>query len=115
MSSDLLTIANLYYDTLRGVVEVADLPLTADVSFIGPLVNVNGPDAFRAVLEQIVPTVMSVTIRHQCVGAETVITIYDFDCGLDSGAVLTAETITIVDGRIAGCQLIFDSAPFTLI
>ncbi|MHB8469519.1 MAG: nuclear transport factor 2 family protein [Gaiellaceae bacterium] len=92
------------------VAEVAG-HLRPDVTFSGPgMPLLRGVDAYVAALERLRPIIARNEIRSVLVDGDEACVLYDFVTDTPAGAVVSAEWLTIEDGRIGSVYLLFDKA-----
>jgi hypothetical protein len=109
---DALAIANLYYDawkTKQG--DMSDVPLADDLDYTGPVASFTDAAGFRAMAANAGQLVTDLTIRHQSVIDDTVLTITDMETSLPIPTVTSAEILEIRDGRIVRGENIYDAEP----
>lgn len=102
-------LVNMYYEAFQAG-DLSAVAIADDVVFTCPFPTVRGADAFRAAAEGSAAMVQSLSIDHQIEDDDAVITVGELDFGLPDGPVSFAETIRVVDEKIATVDLIFDSA-----
>ena len=105
--SEARRIVDAYYRELTEGGDFAAIPLAADVSFRGPLVQLDGAGALREMLAGIAQDVRRLDVVRQFDDGEFVQTIYDFDAGAPA-PIRCSETIRVVDSAIASIELFFD-------
>ena len=88
--------------------------VTDDFSFDGPMLQVDGKDAFFEAVSDLPSIIKGHTILKQFEDGDEVCSIYDFEIETPAGAgsVTMAEWCTVRDGRLASARLVFDTAAF---
>ena len=71
-------------------------------------VELHGAGAYLAALERLSPIIERNDIRQIVVDGDRAVVVYDFVTDTEVGAVLTAESLVVEDGRIRSITLLFD-------
>ncbi len=85
-----------------------------DFSFEGPMLQVDGKDAFFEAVSDLASIIKGHTILKQFEDGDDVCSIYDFEIETPAGAgsVTMSEWCTVRDGRLTSARLVFDTAAF---
>lgn len=111
MSAATVEAARLYYRDFATQGDFAALRMSDDLRFRGPLHDYRDGERYRRDCTELASMAHAITIRHQFFDGDTVHTVYDFDLGLPSGPIASAETLRFVDGVLIAADLIIDSTP----
>ncbi len=85
-----------------------------DFSFEGPMLQVDGKDAFFEAVSDMASIFKGHTILKQFEDGNEVCSIYDLEIEAPAGAgsVTMSEWCTVQDGRLTSARLVFDTAAF---
>ena len=85
-----------------------------DFSFEGPMLQVDGKDAFFEAVSGLASIIKGHTILKQFEDGDEVCSIYDFEIETRAGAgsVTMSEWCRVRDGRLTSARLVFDTAAF---
>ena len=85
-----------------------------DFSFEGPMLQVDGKDAFFEAVSDMASIFKGHTILKQFEDGNEVCSIYDLEIEAPGGAgsVTMSEWCTVQDGRLTSARLVFDTAAF---
>lgn len=88
--------------------------ITDDFSFVGPILQSEGKEAFLAGSQAAQAMAKGHRMLRQFEDGDEVVSIYEFEVGPPAtpGSVLMAEWNTVRDGKLASARLIFDTAQF---
>ena len=97
-----------------GDMETAQSLIADDFAFNGPMMQVEGKQAFFAGITQLTPIIRGFKMLRQFEDGDEVCSIYDFEIETPAGAgsVTMSEWCTVRDGRLASARLVFDTAAF---
>ena len=102
-------IADAYYANFTAKTDFSDVPMAQKLRFESPMMQLDGPAAFRGALNGLLERFQGLSIRHQLAAGASVVTVYDFDLGLPGGPVPMAEVLTVKNAELHRVELIFDA------
>lgn len=116
MSESIQGLVQTYLDAWRhkNVAAIAEV-LSADVHFVGPMMDVTGRDQVIASTERIMSMLREFRVRSTFVSGDRAMFTYDFICDPPIGTCRTAEMIEIKAARIQTIELFYDARPFELL
>ncbi len=101
-------IAKRYYQAFTEGGDWSRVPMKSDLTFVGPMMSIDGAAKFRETLAGLSTQVRSLQMRRQIVKDDLVLSFYDFDMG--KGPIAMAEALALRGGEIADVELIFDKS-----
>ncbi len=93
--------------------DFTDIPMRDDVRFTGPLASASRAQEYRVICQDFAGAVRGVSVRTLVGDDDVIHVVYDVDMGLDSGPLLTSQTVEFTNGAFATVEVIFDAAVFT--
>lgn len=110
--SDNAAVATAYIEAVgAGRLDEVATYLHRDVTFESPgLPSHSGAESYLGALERLRPIIAHNDIRSVLADGERVCVLYDFITDTPVGAVVSAEWLTLKDGKISAVYLLFDKA-----
>ena len=108
-------VVNRYLNAFTSAdMEGARALVAEDFSFRGPMMQVEGRDAFFEGASGLAPVVRGYELLRQWEEGDEVCSVYDFkiESPAGAGAVTMSEWNTVRDGKLASAVLVFDTAAF---
>ena len=105
-----LETAAIYYEAFAGRSDFGEVPFAEDLRFRGPNGEVEGAATMRPMLAGLAARHAGLVMRHQVAADGQVISVYDFDMGLEGGPIPMAERLEIRNEEIVEMELLFDAA-----
>lgn len=90
--------------------DFTDIPMRPDVRFTGPLASATRAEDYRSICQNFADTVRDVSVRTMVGDDDVVHVVYEVDMGLESGPLLTSQTVEFIDGAFSSVEVIFDAA-----
>ena len=112
------TTSQIFADYLTaftsGDMNTAQSLVADDFTLDGPMMQVEGKEAFFAGAAQLAPVVRGFKMLRQFEDGDDVCSIYEFQVGSPAtpGSVTMTEWCTVRDGQLASARLVFDTAAF---
>ena len=106
-----LDTVNRYYTAVgNGGSGLEDL-IAGDVSFVGPMAQYSGAEAFAAGIEEMAPALRGIEMLRQFEDGDEVCSVYELTLRTPGGdlTVPASEWVHVVDGRIAKARLYYDA------
>lgn len=113
MYADNARTMTMHLTELEAGGDFTDIPMRDDVRFTGPLASASRAQDYREICQDVAASVRAVSVRTMVGNDDVVHLVYDVDMGLDSGPLVTSQTVTFVDGAFASVDVIFDAAVIT--
>jgi ketosteroid isomerase-like protein len=112
-----LQLVNKYYEVTNERKDAEGIrPLVAaDFTFVGPLVQTSGAEAYIALNKQFLSAHVETRMLQQFEAGDEVCSIYELDLRKPNGEIFTtkmADWLTIRDGRLAEQRIYYDPREF---
>ena len=104
-------LSDQYYQAFRTGSDFSEVAMAPSLAFTGPMHHYEDGERYRTDCAQLAGNLASLDIKQQYIDGDRAHTVFEFDLGLPTGPVSSAETLTFKDGQLVAAELIFDSAP----